>query len=781
MFRAFATSAVAGLCLFLPVFSQTAAKIDFARDVQPIFRQNCIGCHGPSKQNNGLRVDRRSSVLKPGVRRVVPGSSENSFLYHRLAGSDFGLQMPPTGALRPEQVQIVKAWIEQGAEWPDSLANENELPPLSPKAVSMVEMLRAAERQAFKNIVAEDPKLLNARGPEGSTPFMYAVLYTDAATLDQLIKQGADPNKRNDAGASALMWASLDLEKTRVLVAHGADVNARSDDGRTPLMIAAGRPGGAPIVKLLLAHGANPNPTSNPTAESSPLLEASLAGDAEIMQMLLERGADVKDIGGVALANAAGADCMKCVDLLVSRNLDAKQYTIALQLVAVLDNPNLVRLMLRHGADANAPDPTGRTALMYASVSDLLPVEQVKMLLEKGANVNAKSQHPQSGDTGLTSLDLAKFHGNTPVVDLLLKSGATSEVPAASIQPAVMRRGNTIQAAVPSSLSLLQRTDASFVPKAGCFSCHNQSLGAMAVGLARKNGFRVDEPTAARQVKINAGALAGSRDLLHQGMFIPMLNANPVILGYVLLGLDAEGYQPDLTTDAVAMYIQTHQMTDGHWAFGPEARPPLCADSLAQTVISMRSLQLYTPRVDKTAYAKSIQLAATWIGEYRPGTNYDMAWRLQGLVWGGKSKDAILKARRDLLALQHADGGWSDIPSMESAAFTTGLAMMALQSSGLPVSDPAYQRGVEYLLNTQLEDGSWHVRTRAAGFQPYFDNGFPHGVDQWISAAGTSLATIALTLAAPPTAHTSGAALSQQRPEVIAKTQPKAIKTTNLR
>jgi hypothetical protein len=87
---------------------------------------------------------------------------------------------------------------------------------------------------------------------------------------------------------------------------------------------------------------------------------------------------------------------------------------------------------------------------------------------------------------------------------------------------------------------------------------------------------------------------------------------------------------------------------------------------------------------------------------------------------------------------------------MESGAYTTGLAMIALQSAGLPVSDAAYQRGVQYLLGTQLEDGSWHVRTRAAGFQPYFDNGFPHGVDQWISAAGTSLATTALTLAAPP-------------------------------
>jgi hypothetical protein len=511
-------------------------------------------------------------------------------------------------------------------------------------------------------------------------------------------------------------------------------------------------------VKLLLAHGANPNPSSNPGAESSPLLEASLGGDADSIRALLDRGAVVKDIGGTALANAAGADCAACIDLLVARNLDPVEFTVALQQMAVLDNPNLIRLMLQHGADVNAPDPMGRTALMYAAVSDLLPEEQVKMLLEKGANVNAKSQHPQSGDSGRTALDLAQLHGNTAVVDLLLKSGATSAVPAVTVQPASLRQGNTIQAAVPGSLSLLQRTDASFMPKAGCFSCHNDSLAAMAVGLARKSGFRVDEQTSARQVKVNAGALAGSRDHLHQGFFIPMLNANPTILAYVLLGLDAEGYKADLSTDAVAMFIRTRQMADGHWAFGPESRPPLCADTLAQTVLSMRGLQLYTPLVDRAAYAKSIQLAATWIGGFRPMTNYDLAWRLQGLVWGGQSPDAVVQARRDLLAVQRPDGGWSDIASMESGAYTTGLAMLALQSSGLPVSDAAYQRGVQYLLSTQLEDGSWHVRSRAAGLQPYFDNGFPHGVDQWISAAGTSLATIALTLATPPAAYTTSGA-----------------------
>jgi len=426
------------------------------------------------------------------------------------------------------------------------------------------------------------------------------------------------------------------------------------------------------------------------------------------------------------------------------------QYTIALQQVAVMEDPALIRLLLDRGADVNAADPLGRTPLMYAAISDFLPVETVKALLDHGANVNAKSQHQGSGDTGLSALDIARLHGHTAVVDLLLKSGATSaaEAPRGLASP---RRGNTIQAAVPASLPLLQRADASFMPKAGCFSCHNNSLTGMVVGLARKKGFPVDEKLSAQHIGANAGALGGIRDIVHQGFFVPDLNANPAILAYVLLDLDALGYKADLSTDAVAMYIQTHQMADGHWALGPESRAPLCTENpLAQAVLAMRGLQLYAPRVDQAAYAKSIQLAANWIAAYRPTNHYDLAWRLQGLAWAGGNNDAIAKARRDLLGVQRPDGGWSDFASMESNAYTTGLAMVALESSGLPVSDPAYQRGVHYLLSTQLEDGSWHVRTRAAALQPYFDNGFPHGVDQWISAAGTSMATMALTLAAPP-------------------------------
>src|SRR5262245_58436299 len=344
---------VAGLVLGTWVFSaasssqttQTTARIDFGRDVLPIFRQNCFGCHGQSQQINGLRLDRRSSVFKNGLRRVVSGSSENSFLYHRLIGTGAGLQMPPDGPLPPEQIRTIKAWIDQGAEWPDALANEADLPPLNPQAVAMVETLRIGDLRSFMKFVTEDPKLLNARGPEGSTPFMYAVLYAGAATLEELLKKGADPNARNDAHATALMWASTDLEKTRLLLSHGAEVNARSDYGRTPLMIAAGRPGGAPIVKLLLDSGANPNPTKNP-AEPAPLAQAALAGDAESMQLLLDRGADVKK-AAPALIIAVMLNCSKCVDLIAAKNLDKTAYTIAL-FSASLGDLHATRLMLDH-------------------------------------------------------------------------------------------------------------------------------------------------------------------------------------------------------------------------------------------------------------------------------------------------------------------------------------------------------------------------------------------------------------------------------------------------
>ena len=94
---------------------------------------------------------------------------------------------------------------------------------------------------------------------------------------------------------------------------------------------------------------------------------------------------------------------------------------------------------------------------------------------------------------------------------------------------------------------------------------------------------------------------------------------------------------------------------------------------------------------------------------------------------------------------------------MESSVYATGRALYALQVAGVPAANTAYQRGVQYLLKAQQEDGSWFVQSRALAFQPYFDAGFPHGYNQWISAAATSWAVIALSYASGPAGTTVAA------------------------
>ena len=66
----------------------------------------------------------------------------------------------------------------------------------------------------------------------------------------------------------------------------------------------------------------------------------------------------------------------------------------------------------------------------------------------------------------------------------------------------------------------------------------------------------------------------------------------------------------------------------------------------------------------------------------------------------------------------------------------------------MPANDAVYRRGIVYLLKNQSPDGSWHVASRAPKFQPYFQSGFPHDHDQWISTSATAWATMALSYAA---------------------------------
>ena len=139
-------------------------------------------------------------------------------------------------------------------------------------------------------------------------------------------------------------------------------------------------------------------------------------------------------------------------------------------------------------------------------------------------------------------------------------------------------------------------------------------------------------------------------------------------------------------------------------------------------------------------------LAKSWLEGAQPRSTEDRAFQLLGFAWAGAAREPRLRAGQALLKEQRPDGGWGQLPSLPSDAYATGQAMVALRENGLAhAAAPQYERGVRFLLDTQFEDGSWYVRSRSVPFQPYFESGFPHGEDQWISAAATNWAVMALS------------------------------------
>lgn len=738
--------AVALAGAFVPA-SPGAEKIDFGRDVLPIFKAHCTSCHGPKQQKGGFRLDRRRDALKGGTSVMIgPGNSDGSRFYHRLTGDTAGPQMPPDGPLSAEQIKTLKTWIDQGAEWPDALSGETPAPPPDPTAARLMDLLRDGDRDGFRKLLAEKPQAAKLKGPGGSTPLLYAVLYGDADAVRRVLEAGADPNARNEAGATALLWAVDDADKTRLLLRAGADPNSKTDDGRTPLLAAtAGFPSYA-VVKLLLDHGAKPN-VAVPTyrGPASPLRNAAEAGDEAVVRLLLDRGADPKGITGVlALAGAVNAKAAGCADILF-KVADREAMKPAFLFLAPpagvfggMSDPKAVRKLAEAGADVNARDPAGRSVLMLAASSDEVPAESIRVLLDLGADVHAKAAN------GMTALDFARRRGPTPVVDLLVQAGAKSGTEPAPVA-ATPKPAPSARAAVERSLPLLQKADLIFTQKAGCISCHNNTLTAQTVAAARTAGIAVDEPVARKQRQANADYLDVWRERVLQGMGVP---GDDVTVASMLVGLAAEKHPADLATDAAAHYLKNLQMPDGRWRHVGN-RPPTESSDIELTALGMRALQTYAPKARRAEYDRAIWRAADWVRSARAKTTTDLAFQLLGRHWAGDSKDALRTAARSLLAEQRADGGWGQLPSMASDAYATGLALTALHESGaLTADDPAYQRGVKLLLSTQLEDGSWHVRSRSVPFQPHFESGFPHGPDQWISMAATNWAATALAPAA---------------------------------
>jgi murein DD-endopeptidase MepM/ murein hydrolase activator NlpD len=310
-----------------------------------------------------------------------------------------------------------------------------------------------------------------------------------------------------------------------------------------------------------------------------------------------------------------------------------------------------------------------------------------------------------------------------------------------------------VRAAVEKALPLIQKGAAGHMAHRTCFACHHQAIPLLAMTTARSRGLPVDEAEVGRHAKFIAAFLAKNRENYLQGRG---QGGQADTAGYALLALALAGHAPDATTDAVAEYLLLRDKDVDHWR-NTSNRPPSEASPFTTTAVAVRGLRRYGTAAQKERIDRRLAAVRPWLVKATPKDTEDRVFRLWAMKDAGCAAKEIDAAARQLLKTQRDDGGWAQRDGMTSDAYATGTALVALhQAAGLATDDPAYRRGLRHLLKTQHDDGSWHVASRSKPFQLYFESGFPHGKDQFISLAASGWAATALALALPPAAGVAG-------------------------
>jgi hypothetical protein len=307
-----------------------------------------------------------------------------------------------------------------------------------------------------------------------------------------------------------------------------------------------------------------------------------------------------------------------------------------------------------------------------------------------------------------------------------------------------------LRASVEKALPLLMKGAVGHREQRTCFSCHNQGVPILALAAAKERGFKIDEDELSKQLAFITEFLGKNRDNYKQGKGT---GGQADTAGYALWTLAAAGWKSDETTSAITEYLLIRHNDRDHWG-STSNRPPTEASPVTTTYLALFGLIAYGTPEQKDRIAARKDQVRGWLLKTPPKDTEDRVFRLLSLKAVDAPQSEIEAAAKELIAKQREDGGWAQLDGGEpesatrSDAYATGTALVALYDTGsVTTSDPIYQHGLAYLLKTQKPDGSWHVLSRSKPFQTYFETGFPHGNDQFISAAATAWSAWALAAA----------------------------------
>jgi Prenyltransferase and squalene oxidase repeat len=307
------------------------------------------------------------------------------------------------------------------------------------------------------------------------------------------------------------------------------------------------------------------------------------------------------------------------------------------------------------------------------------------------------------------------------VEGLCLSWLAVADEPAA-IPPATTEQ---IQQTVERAIGYLQTESAAWLNTRGCAACHHVPTPFWALGEADRQGYAIDKTYLADKVE----SLLGSKEKLLSSKIFPDPAAPPdprpqgrgLNMGLPFLAVAArslsslsEGQKQSL--QLIADEIVKKQQPDGSWEFfATLRRPPINESQTTDAAWIVMALEGEmgpdAPESRRAALAKAI----AWLDAAKPADlHQDKVFKVLLGARGGKPRDTMQTTIDELLALQRADGGWSQtVPEPKSDAFATGQTLYVLSLVGYTAERPEIKRGIDFLVATQQPDGSWPMISRS--------------------------------------------------------------------
>ena len=172
-------------------------------------------------------------------------------------------------------------------------------------------------------------------------------------------------------------------------------------------------------------------------------------------------------------------------------------------------------------------------------------------------------------------------------------------------------------------------------------------------------------------------------------------------ISYAAFGLIGDHRPANATTDQWMHSLVVIQAGDGRWpAFAP--RPPMQVSDVSSTALVVQAIKHYGWAGRKAEFDAAVDRARKWLWTVKAETTEDAVYQLLGLHWAGKPGEELAGLAKALLSLQRKDGGWAQLPKLESDAYATGQALYALSRAVKhPTTSRDWQHGLRFLLGTQ--------------------------------------------------------------------------------